>query len=289
MRRLVPVLAFCLAAPAARGAAPAGESARYQVVGPSPWRNVQPVEAAGYRVALSSPDGVTLVATVHVTGGPLRDDAGFPPAAAPIPEDVRALLASTPRVEADVDALSRFLLRGVATQLEAVERVIGYVSRRIRYDLPGRVPESAASCLKRGRGSCVGRSLLAADLLLAAGVPVRQVTGILAASGPGELTPETRQVFNDEISGVRHRWIEVWVSGLGWVPSDPGGLANTVTARHLALPGPPGAGFGLKLLDRTAERSLPRLPASFGLAARGRPRLSPVPAGVELAPLGVAP
>ena len=114
-------------------------------------------------------------------------------------------------------------------------------------------------------------------------------TGILVASSPSELTPETRQVFSEEISGVRHRWIETFVPGLGWVPSDPGGLANTVTARHLALPGAPPRDFGLRVLARSPERTLPRLVTQGGLAAGGRPRQAPEIPRVELAPFGEPP
>jgi transglutaminase-like putative cysteine protease len=76
------------------------------------------------------------------------------------------------------------------------------------------------------------------------------VTGILTARGPNELTDNSQEHYSDTISGVRHRWIEVYVPGLGWVPSDPGGLANMLTARHLALPAAPPEGFGLSILSR---------------------------------------
>ena len=226
------------------------ESARYLVDGPEPWKAVRPVEGAGYRVALSSPDGRSLVVTVEVDGSPLRDEAPYPVDARDLPADARELLAEPLPADDELESLSRMLLRGATTQLEAVERVVSWVSRRVRYDLPGLLPESAASCHRSRRGSCVGRSLLAADLLRRGGVPARQVTGILTARESSELTGDTQSLFNDGISGVRHRWIEVFVPGLGWVPSDPGGLANTVTARHLALPGAPPSGFGLTVLSR---------------------------------------
>ncbi|MBK6404599.1 MAG: transglutaminase domain-containing protein [Holophagales bacterium] len=180
----------------------------------------------------------------------MRDAAAYPVDPRILPTDAREVLADPLPADDELEALSRMLLRGATTQLEAVERVVAWVSQRIRYDLPGLIPESAASCHRSRRGSCVGRSLLAADLLRRGGLPARQVTGILTARGASELTDNSRELFNEGISGVRHRWIEVHVSGLGWVPSDPGGLANTVTARHLALPGAPPDGFGLRVLSR---------------------------------------
>ena len=277
-----PALALALLLlPAAGTAAPrarAVETARYLVEGPEPWKAVRPVEGPGYRVVLSSPDGRSLVASVEVDAAPLRDEAPYPVESRSLPPEARELLAEPLPADDELEALSRMLLRGATTQLEAVERVIAWVSRRIRYETPGLLAESALSCHRSRRGSCVGRSLLAADLLRRGGIPARQVTGVLTASSPAELTENSQELFNEGISGVRHRWIEVFVAGLGWVPSDPGGLANTVTARHLALPGAPPEGFGLRVLARG--------PALVRQARDGtlvRPRLRVVEA-VDLSP-----
>jgi transglutaminase-like putative cysteine protease len=277
-------LALVLLSGPERGAAPrrgAVETAKYLVEGPEPWKSVRPVEGPGYRVVLSSPDGRSLVATVEVDGAPLRDAAPFPVDPASLPAEAREILAEPLPADDELEALSRMLVRGATTELEAVERVVAWVSKRIRYELPGLIGESAGNCLRSRRGSCVGRSLLAADLLRRGGVPVRQVTGILTAAEATELTGGSQSLFNEGISGVRHRWIEAWVPGLGWVPSDPGGLANTVTARHLALPSAPPDGFGLRVLARS--------PALARRAVDGtlvRPRLRAVeavdlPAGAE--------
>jgi len=251
---MTPALALALVLLSPERAAPPRprpvETARYLVAGPEPWKAVRPVEGAGYRVVLSSPDGRSLVATVEVDGSPLRDAAPYPVDTRSLPPDARSLLTEPLPADDELEALSRMLLRGATTQLEAVERVVAWVSKRIRYELPSLLSETAFSCHRSRRGSCVGRSLLAADLLRRGGIPARQVTGILTAREPGELTGGTQTLFNEGISGVRHRWIEVSVTGLGWVPSDPGGLANTVTARHLALPAAPPEGFGLTVLSR---------------------------------------
>lgn len=272
-------LALLLLSGPERGAAPRPrpvETARYLVEGPEPWKAVRPVEGAGYRVVLSSPDGRSLVATVEVDGSPVADSAPYPADSRDLPPEAREILAEPLPADDELEALSRMLLRGATTQLEAVERVVSWVARRIRYESPGLIPESAASCHRSRRGSCVGRSLLAADLLRRGGIPARQVTGILTARGPAELTGNSQDLFNEGISGVRHRWIEVWVPGLGWVPSDPGGLANMVTARHLALPGPPPEGFGLTILARSTSLAFVSNDGTFS-----RPRLRTVEA-VEL-------
>lgn len=269
MRRLV--FALLAVSAAARSDGRREEWAQYQIAGVSPWRYARAVEAAGYRVVLSSPDGRALQARVAVDASPLVTDAPFPPPVAGLSPEARAALAE-PRTDDDaLDAASRRLLAGTATTLEAVERVIAFTSRHVAYALPDG-DETAGTALRSGHGSCVGRSLLAAELLLRAGVPARQVTGLLVAADPSELTPESRLVYSAALGGVRHRWIEVFVPSLGWVPSDPGGLANTVTARHLALSRQPASAFHVGVLARSPEVRRPALEGGDGRLTLARPR-----------------
>ena len=281
MRRLAALLA---AASLASADGPRVEWATYRVAGPAPWRYARAVESAGYRVVLSSPDGRTLAVRVEVDGAPFRVDAPFPPPSAALPAEARAVLAEPRDEDPALEAESRRILAGAATTLEAVERVIAFTSRSVSYALPDG-NETASSALRAGRGSCVGRSLLAAELLTRAGVPARQVTGLLVAADPKELTPESRLVFSDALGGVRHRWIEAYVPPLGWVPSDPGGLANTVTARHLALAHQPAAGFHAGVLARSAEITRPVLGGGEGRLTLARPRGPREGAAVDPAPI----
>ena len=261
------------------------EWARYRLDGPAPWRFARAVEAAGYRVALSSPDGRSLEARVIVHAAPFLVDAPLPPPLASLSGEARAALAEQLPEDPALESMSRRLLADARTTLEAVERVIAFTASRIRYTLPDGSGETASATLTSRRGSCVGRSLLAAELLLRAGVPARQVSGILVAGGARELTSESRTVYNAALGGVRHRWIEVFVPGLGWVPSDPGGLANTVTARHLALERQPPAGFHVDVAGRSAELKRPALESADGSVTLYRPRGASIVEAVEGAPL----
>jgi transglutaminase-like putative cysteine protease len=279
-------LAFaCAGIAAAQEGRPPGEWARYRLEGPVPWRYARPVEGPGYRIALSSPDGRLMEARVEVEAAPLTVDAAYPPSPANLSTEARAVLADALPEDPDLDSLSQRLLKDTKTVLEAVERVIAFTAHRIRYALPDGSSETASATFRARQASCVGRSLLAAELLLRAGVPARQVTGILVAQRARELTPESRSVFNPELGGVRHRWIEVFVPGLGWVPSDPGGLANTVTARHLALDRQPPAGFHVDVAGRSAELRRPVLETAEGGLTLYRPRGASVVEAVESAPL----
>lgn len=282
-----------LAAPPAREV----ESAVYRLEGEAPWRVLAARERPGYRLRLSSPDGRSFVARVEVDGDAFVDEAPFPPPPGSLPAEARALLGAGAAPDAALDGASRFVTRGARTVLEAVERVVGFTARRIRYEPPGERAETAASCLERGRGSCVGRSLLAAELLLRAGVPARQVTGVLTVESEADLASDARPFYGTSLSGVRHRWIEAYVPGLGWVPSDPAGLANTVTARHVELAAPPGPDVRLSVLSRTKELRRPRLSLIGHGVALGRPRAaslvvrnpsSPSGGAVVLLPAGTA-
>lgn len=283
MTRRAALAVLVLAAAHARADGPSGapvrQAARYRVSGDSPWRVVRAVESPGYRLALSSPDGRDVEIRVLVDASPLRDDAAIPLDARALPPEARAALALPEAPDPEMDALAVVLTRSARTVLEAVERVVAFTSRRIRYEAPGGAPETAIATLRNGRGSCVGRSLLADELLRRAGIPARQVTGVLAAGSVDELTPESRPFFGDWLGGIRHRWIEAYVPGLGWVPSDPGGLANGVTARHVALAATPDPAFGLERLELTPETR--RLELAFPGPGRtlARPRIAPLEAG----------
>src|SRR5450759_4913309 len=90
-----------LGTPVSMGAAaPESEAAVYRLAGPSPWKQVRPVENPGYRVALSSPDGTTLNVRVVVDGRPLRDDQVFPVPSSSLPEERPANARATPTGQA---------------------------------------------------------------------------------------------------------------------------------------------------------------------------------------------
>ncbi len=248
------------------------DDAPYVLSGPAPWRRVRAVEEDGYRVVLSSRDGRTLLATVVIDLHPLPDTAAFPLRRDLLPPDARAVLAAPRPADPEAEGLARRLTSDCRSALEAVEQVIGYTAGEIRYTLPDGGLETAARTLRTGSGSCVGRSLLAEDLLVRAGIPARQVTGVLVAASPEELSPESRAAWNEGLGGVRHRWIEAFIPGLGWIPSDPGGLANRLTVRHLALAVPPDRRFGVRPLAAAGEAARPPLPSAEkgGVVARAR-------------------
>lgn len=235
-------LALLLAAPS--GVPSAGSALTTTLVSPEPARAtyavsrlgrpgpaLRPHRAAGFvqRVQLRS-DGRSEV-TVYVEPSALVLPAPWPPDANAWPAGVARRArhdeesAPTPLVE----AFGRDLAEGARTELEAAERILGWVSREIRpLDEPGH-DDSAAAAFGTGRASCVGRSRLAAALLRSAGLPARTVHGLVVPRRLSRNQPAGSAEFR------LHRWVEVWLSGAGWVPSDPGESLFLVDTRHLVL------------------------------------------------------
>ncbi|MBZ5588945.1 MAG: transglutaminase-like domain-containing protein [Acidobacteriia bacterium] len=131
-----------------------------------------------------------------------------------------------------------------------VERVVVFVTQKVRLDENDTGPQDSASVLERGRGRCSGRANLAVGLLRRLGIPARVVQGLLIG----------------EDSVRWHRWGEAWLGPLGWLPFDPGASVGLVGVRYLPLR---GSGEGSSLagvrLERLDERGYLGVPVRNGL------------------------
>jgi hypothetical protein len=171
----------------------------------------------GYSLSVAAGAGGSVQLRVRVSDSPLASQARFPTGAArdaslpPAPErDSFALQAAgDSRLEAD-----------------AVSRILIAIASRVRYDPDLRQPQDPATVFRAGRGSCVGFSELAVDLLRRVGIRARTVQGIVRTR-PGEPSHEPR------IGGSYHRWIEVYYPDRGYVFSDPSASINGVDARYI--------------------------------------------------------
>lgn len=162
-------------------------------------------------------DGRTEVTVVALTHG-ARPQLG----ASVRPPEAEVTLAGRAAIAPEVRALSEELAHGTTDAWTISERVLTWVSLNVRHvDAPDHA-ETALETLHARDASCVGRSVLAAALMHAAGVPARTVHGLLA-------TPSEGRAF------LLHRFVETWVDGVGWVPSDPGESVHVIDARHLFI------------------------------------------------------
>jgi len=121
-----------------------------------------------------------------------------------------------------IGALSWRLVAGSHRESEAVESVLGWVSRNIRYDLDRRQNQDAESVLEGRRGYCTGIARLSVALLRSIGLKAREVDGYVLQSSRRE-------------EPGYHHWIEVYYPDRGWVFSDPASSHGFVPATYLRL------------------------------------------------------
>lgn len=92
------------------------------------------------------------------------------------------------------------LVRGARSQQEMFERIVNYVRDEIAYALD-EWDVKPSEVLRKGRGMCAGKALLAADMHRAVGIPVRfKVIKILGEGGLFDFIK--RELEKNEIPGV---------------------------------------------------------------------------------------
>jgi len=175
------------------------------------------LDVNGYSLeAFPERSGLRLV----VRASPARRPSGAPRA----PEDVGAAPAPAP----DRDRLARSLVAGQRLQAGAAGAVLAWVRRSVAYDSDRSRPQEPAAVFASRRAYCVGFAELAVDLLRRAGIPAATIQGVLVTD-PG--TPG----YAPELSGVYHRWVEVFYPDRGWTFADPLAADGGVDARYVAF------------------------------------------------------
>lgn len=167
---------------------------------------VEDYENVGYSVRVERG-----VATVTVDLTPLRSRAPF-----------RLRERESGYGEESIRRLAASLVADAATEVEAASRLLGWISRHVRYELDRARPQAPAAVLERRSGYCTGISRLAVAMLSSVGLQAREVAGYVASSRRGG-------------SPRYHRWIEVHFSDRGWVFSDPLRSHHYVPASYVRL------------------------------------------------------
>lgn len=127
--------------------------------------------------------------------------------AASIPADVAPFLAANGANNSDhPDVVNRAkaLIAGAGDRWAAVQAISAWVDTAVKDELSAN-SMTARSVLTRLEGDCTEHSLLTIALLRAAGIPAREITGV---------------IYVDELRAMGwHAWVEVWVGR--WIPIDP--------------------------------------------------------------------
>ncbi len=135
------------------------------------------------------------------------------------------LLAPTPEVDADAPAIRRLAAEVVGSTpgtYAASVKLVHHVYRRLEKAY-GVSRDRASEVLVLGKGDCTEHALLFTALARAAGIPARQVHGLVYAR------------YDDGVDGLYwHAWVEVR-SGTEWIAVDPTFDQEVADATHIVL------------------------------------------------------
>ncbi len=155
-------------------------------------------------------------------------------------------VGGTPRAEStllhspygDVYRLARRLTAGAPTAYDAVARIERYLQRRYTYDEdpPRRRLPLAAFVLRDRVGYCQQFSGALALMLRMVGIPSRVAAGFT----PGSFNSDTGEFRVRDLDA--HSWVEVFVTGVGWVTFDPTPPAAPAQTQASGLEALGGAG-----------------------------------------------
>jgi hypothetical protein len=170
------------------------------------------------------PDGsVTLTVTARAPAA--ADPARDRPRAKGIPRGMEDLLAPTPEVDSDTPAIRRLAARVVGDTpgvYAASVKIVHFVYRRLEKAY-GVSRDRASEVLALGKGDCTEHALLFTALARAAGIPARQVHGLVYAR------------YDDDVPALYwHAWVEV-KSGEEWIALDPTFDEPVADATHVVL------------------------------------------------------
>ena len=152
-----------------------------------------------------------------------------------VAREFRDYLGATEQVQSDhprIRSLAGELTKGVATEFDAVQRLISWVVDHVSYVSPP-LQYDAVYALESGKGNCQNFSHLSAALLRASGIPVRIINGI-TLNRPLDVAWQ-QGVMTLKMGQGRHSWIEVWFPDLGWVPFDPQNSVLFVSSRFIRV------------------------------------------------------
>ncbi|MEA2373665.1 MAG: protein-glutamine gamma-glutamyltransferase [Thermoleophilaceae bacterium] len=157
--------------------------------------------------------------------------------------------------------LARRLAAGQATQYDVVKRVQDYLERGFSYDErpPLRRYPLEAFLFRDKVGYCQQFSGAMALLLRMNGIPARVAGGF----APGVADKAGHEYRVSDLDA--HSWVEVWFTGIGWVPFDPTPSAAPASAQSNSLSSPSAATGGHESgADAGGKRARPDAPARLG-------------------------
>jgi transglutaminase-like putative cysteine protease/sugar lactone lactonase YvrE len=128
-----------------------------------------------------------------------------------LPAEARRYLADADKYDLRHPAIQKAVREAVGGEKNpywAARRIYRYIHKRMVYKLSGGW-NAAPRVLARGSGSCSEYSFVFIAMCRAAGIPARYVGAVVLRKDLAS--------WDD----VYHRWVELYLPGLGWLPVDP--------------------------------------------------------------------
>jgi transglutaminase-like putative cysteine protease len=159
-------------------------------------------------------------------------------------------------------ALSRRLTAAEPNAYDAVKAVERHLQENYSYSerVPTRPLPLNGFLFEDRRGYCQQFSGAMALMLRMAGIPARVAAGF----SPGSYNKDTREYRVRDLDA--HSWVEVWFTGIGWVPFDPTPAASPAESQSTAAAAS-AAGVGAGEIRRggvAAERTQESIQTSSG-------------------------
>ncbi len=174
-------------------------------------------------------------ASVEFVPVPVATLYPLPPKA--LPSDIAVYLKPSEQAQSDheeIRTLAADLVKGAATEGEAVTRILHWVVDHLYYTLEPAAYD-ALSTKHEGKGNCQNYTHLAVALLRAAGVPARMVRGRTLGK-PWEVDEDNgRRRWTARWAEGRHAWLEVYYPDQGWLMYDSQAYHSFVSTRFIRV------------------------------------------------------
>jgi len=192
------------------------------------WKNPAPGEiriASEYDVQAS------------VAFAPVATAAPYPLPTSAIPADVAPYLKPSALVQSDdpeIRELAAGLVKGAATEGEAVTRLLRWLVDHLHYTLEPTAYD-ALTTKREGKGNCQNYTHLAVALLRASGIPARMVRG-RTLEKPWEVDEDNgRRRWTARWAAGRHAWLEIFYPDQGWLMFDAQAYHLFVSTRFIRV------------------------------------------------------
>ncbi len=167
----------------------------------------------------------------------MQSTAPYPVRVGALPADVAQYLKPSEQVQSEdqgLKDLSAELVKGAATEGEAVTRIMNWIVDHLHYTLEP-AGYDALTTRREGKGNCQNYSHLTMALLRAAGIPARLVRGRTLGKSWEVDEGNGKRRWTARWAEGRHAWLEVYYPDQGWLMYDSQAYHQFVSTRFIRI------------------------------------------------------